>query len=329
MPEFDLISRFLKPLAVAEGALELGDDAAFIAPENGCQLVVSKDLMVEGVHFDKGLSPTLVAQKLLRVNLSDLAAMGATPRGYFLGLGLPKSMSQKHQEQWLTDFVAGLAVDQKIYDISLLGGDTVAVNSEIVLSLTIMGEVPENKALRRNGAQVGDAIFITGTLGDGALGLRLNTAPKSLKPVDQAFLRQRLDLPTPQLDVGQALRGIAHSAIDISDGCVADCGHILKASKVAATLWLDAFPLSNAAQNWRGAEPDLLANFWPFIYAGGDDYELLFTAPPSKRDEINRLSENSGVKISEIGLIGAGFGVTILDKQNKPIEILSKGYEHL
>ena len=275
--EFEFIARRLRPLATTPGALALTDDAALLDPAAGRQLVLTKDAMVAGVHFLPDDPPGQIAQKLLRVNLSDLAAMGAAPLGYLLALARPKEIS----DAWLDEFCAGLAADNAAFGIALLGGDTVSTPGPLTLSLTAIGEVPTGSALLRSGAGPGDDVWVSGTLGDAALGLKVLQGALDVTEPARTFLIERYRLPQPRLALGQALRGIASAAIDVSDGLVADLGHILETSGVGAALHADALPLSEAARDLPGARDAALA--------GGDDYELLFTAPSKRRAEIAAL----------------------------------------
>ena len=314
--EFDFIARRLRPLAGARGALGLTDDAALLDPTPGRQLVLTKDAMVAGVHFLPDDPAGQIAQKLLRVNLSDLAAMGAAPLSYLLALARPKKIA----DEWLAEFCAGLAADNAAFAIALLGGDTVSTPGPLTLSLTAIGEVPRGAALLRSGAEPGDDIWVSGTLGDAALGLKVLRG--ELEPTEdaRAGLIERYRLPRPRLALGQALRGIASAAIDISDGLVADLGHILETSGVGAELNADALPLSPIARDLPGARDAALA--------GGDDYELLFTAPQERRAEIKALSRRLDLPLMRIGAIRAGSRLRILDAEGQAVEPPSKGWQH-
>jgi thiamine-monophosphate kinase len=248
--EFDLIGDLFAPLAARNaGALGLKDDAALISFAPGRQLVTTVDAMVAGVHFIGDEAPGRIGQKLLRVNLSDLAAMGARPEGYLLTLGLPTSID----DDWLTAFAAGLKSDQDEFQIALLGGDTVSTPGPLTLSLTAFGTVPENAALRRAGVRPGDAIFVSGTIGDAALGLMaVRGELDRIEAPDLARLTERYQLPQPRLELGQALVGLAGAAIDISDGLVADLGHMARAGGVSLKIEIERLPLSPAARFDRG-----------------------------------------------------------------------------
>jgi thiamine-monophosphate kinase len=314
--EFEFIARRLRPLATAEGALELTDDAALLDPAPGRQLVLAKDAMVAGVHFLEDDPPGEIARKLLRVNLSDLAAMGAAPLGYLLALARPKAIADK----WLAAFCAGLAADNAEFKIALLGGDTVSTPGTLTLSLTAIGEVPKGAALLRRGASAGDDVWVSGTLGDAALGLKVLRGEVDAEGDARAWLVERYRLPRPRLALGEALRGIASAAIDVSDGLIADLGHILEVSGVGAVLRADTLPLSPAARALPDASDAALA--------GGDDYELLFTAPPERRARIEALSRRLGLPIARIGAVDVGPDLRILDAAGRIVEPRSRGWAH-
>jgi len=294
----------------------LTDDAALLEPSPGRQLVLAKDAMVAGVHFLADDPPAQIAQKLLRVNLSDLAAMGAAPLGYLLALARPKEIT----DHWLAEFCAGLAADNAVFGGGLLGGDTVSTPGPLTLSLTAVGEVPRGAALLRGGAAPEDDVWVSGTLGDAALGLKVLQGALDVAEPVRAFLIERYRLPQPRLALGEALRGIASAAIDISDGLVADLGHILEVSGVGAELQADALPLSAAAREVPGAREAALS--------GGDDYELLFTAAPGRNTAIAALARQLGIPLTRIGAIRAGSDLRILDASGQAIVPPSKGWQH-
>ncbi len=315
--EFDFIAKRLRPLAAgAPGALDLLDDAALLDPPPGAELVLTKDAMVAGVHFLSHDPPAQIAQKLLRVNLSDLAAMGAAPLGYLLAL----ARAQDTAEAWLTGFCQGLAVDQAEFEIALLGGDTVSTPGPLTLSLTAIGQVPKGRALRRSTARAGDEIWVSGTLGDAALGLQVLQRTLHPSADASAFLAERYRLPRPRLALGQALRGLATAALDVSDGLLADLGHIIETSGVGAEVHAAALPLSVAARAQPGARDAALA--------GGDDYELLFTAPPARRPRLEALSRELALPLTRIGRIEATGGLRVLDEDSRKISIERTGWQH-
>jgi thiamine-monophosphate kinase len=314
--EFEFIARRLRPLATARGALGLTDDAALLDPVPGRQLVLTKDAMVAGVHFLPDDPPGQIAQKLLRVNLSDLAAMGATPLGYLLALARSGDIA----DDWLAAFCTGLAADNAAFGIALLGGDTVATPGPLTLSLTAIGEVPAGAALLRAGARPGEDVWVSGTLGDAALGLKVLRRESEVADEARAWLIERYRLPQPRLALGQALRGIASAAIDISDGLVADLGHILEVSGVGAEVHAAALPLSAAARDLPGARDAALS--------GGDDYELLFTAPPKRRDELEALARQLDLPLTRIGAIRVDPGLLVLDQKGQELRVRKAGWQH-
>lgn len=322
MDEFGVIRELLAPLASGfSGSLRLTDDAALLTAPAGCELAITKDAIVEGVHFTGTEPPEQIAQKLLRVNLSDLAAMGAEPLCYFLALMLPNSADRR----WFEAFTTGLAEDQKRFGIALAGGDTTRTPGLLCLSLTAFGIVPAGRALRRNGAQAGDAVYVSGTIGDAALGLQL--AQSSLHCTQQQekeYLLARYHLPQPRLALGSALRGLASAAIDISDGLVADLGHICEASNVGAVVYADTIPLSPAARML--VESD--ARLWNTILTGGDDYELCFTVPAAHIAAVEALTSALALPLTRIGEITSGSGVQVVDEDGQPMAFPKPGYTH-
>lgn len=323
MDEFALIDRLFAPLARgAAGAFDLRDDAAVFEIAEGHRLIVTTDLLVAGVHFLADDEPALVARKLLRVNLSDLAAMGAAPRAYLLGLAIPRATT----EDWLEAFAGGLADDQAAYDVQLIGGDTVATEGPLVASLTALGEVRAGVELRRAGARPGDAIFVSGTLGDAALGLlALRGGLAGVDEAGRAELIERYRLPRPRVALGQRLVGLAHAAADVSDGLVADLGHICECSGVAAEVEAARLPLSPAVRAALASDPALLNT----VLAGGDDYELVFTAAPDAATALSELAAEIDVAIAAIGRIIAGSGVRVLDEHGAALDLPESGYRHM
>jgi len=289
--EFDRIERYLRPLAHQAESLALTDDAAVIVPPAGKAFAITKDALVAGVHFLPEDPPDLIARKLLRVNYSDLAAMGAEPYGYFTALSLPKDL----EESWFARFAEGLAEDQGLFGGSLLGGDLTSTPGPLTLSLTAFGLLPledgtpqKGRCLRRNGAHAGEDVYVTGCLGDAALGLLVakgHLHPETL--AEKQYLQGRYHLPQPRLEVGQALLGLASAALDISDGLMGDLQHLAKASQVRVKLSAPCLPLSPAVAAVLATDPSALT----YALQGGDDYELVFTAPRAARDQIARLSQ--------------------------------------
>ena len=314
LDEFGRIARFFAPLA-GPGALGLRDDVALIDGPAGTQYVLTTDAIVEGIHFFPTDPPRQIAQKLLRVNLSDLAAKGATPVGYLL----TSALTDACDDAWLAEFSAGLAEDQRRFGLVLLGGDSVRTDGATMLSATIIGKVATGRAILRGGARPGDILYMAGTLGDAALGLKvLEGALTGLEATHRDHLVSRYRLPRPRLDVGRGLVGHASAAMDISDGLVADLGHLCGASSVAAIVETARLPLSDAARTALAADPRLL----PTILTGGDDYEILFAAPEPARPALAKMP------VTEIGRIEAGHGVTIVNGDGKPLELTRGGYTH-
>ncbi len=315
--EFAFITRHLRPLAAGHpGALDLADDAALLEPTAGAQLVIAKDALVEGVHFLPHDTAEHVAQKALRVNLSDMAAMGATPRGYLLALMRPKRLPP----EWLGRFSHGLGLDQAAFGLTLLGGDTVVTPGPLSLSLTMLGEAPRGQALRRAGARIGDDIYVSGTLGGAALGLQVLQGRLSPPMTASDFLIRRYRLPEPRLALGEALRGVAHAAIDISDGLLADLGHVLEVSGKGAEIHTACIPISQAAAPHRGALEAALT--------GGDDYELLFTAHPEQRPAIQAIGQQLSLSLTVIGQITDGDQLDVLDAKGRPLTVDGIGWRH-
>jgi thiamine-monophosphate kinase len=320
LDEFERIRRFFRPLAGA-AALGLADDAAVIDPPPGRQLVATVDAVVAGVHFLPEDAPELVARKLLRVNLSDLAAMGAAPLGYLLTTALPAECG----EDWLAGFAAGLSSDQAEFGIALLGGDSVATPGPASFTLTALGTVAAGAAIRRAGAQPGDLVYVSGTLGDAALGLAaLRGGLASLAPEHRAFLVDRYHLPRPRLALGARLAGIARAMIDVSDGLVADLGHVSEVSQVAAAIEAERVPLSPAAREAVRRDPALLS----LVLSGGDDYELAFSAPPEMAAGMAELAQAAGVPLARIGRIERGAGVRVYDAAGREVALVAAGFRH-
>jgi thiamine-monophosphate kinase len=318
MDEFSLIRTYLAPLARRmTGSLKLADDAALLSPPPGKELVVTADALCAGVHFLGSEEPGQLAQKLLRVNLSDLAAMGATPYAYFLTLMLPKTTSSK----WFREFTSGLREDQQAFGIQLAGGDTTSTRGSVSLSMTAIGTVAKGKALKRSGAKVGDVVYVSGTLGDAALGLQI-LQTKVLFPREQesAFLQRRYQLPEPRLKLGASLAGLATSCMDVSDGLLQDAGHIARASGVAVEIERHLLPLSKAAGHFSDA--------YEYAQSGGDDYELLFTVPARFQAKVAALAAKLGLPLTRIGTIKKGKGVALLDENGQKLFVSRRGYKH-
>jgi thiamine-monophosphate kinase len=309
--EFGLIARHFRPLA-GPGGLDLLDDAALMTPPPGRELVLTADAMVAGVHFLPDDPPDQIGQKLLRVNLSDLAAMGAAPLAYLMTVSAPRATP----DGWFACFAAGLARDQTRYGIMLLGGDTTSTPGPISLSLTCIGHVAPGQAIRRRGAMPGDEIWVTGTIGDGALGL---AALQGRLADPDGVLTARYRLPQPRL--GLLRQGLVHAAMDVSDGLVQDLGHLARAGGVRALLDAVAVPLSAAA---RAAGPAWLE----VCLTGGDDYELLIAAPAASAAPLQAAAASLGVAIVRIGRFVAGDGVRVQDAAGAEMALPAAGWSH-
>jgi thiamine-monophosphate kinase len=312
--EFDLIAKYFKR-PVRRAVLGVGDDCALLAPAAGMQLAVSTDLLVEGRHFLSTVAPARLGHKALAVNLSDLAACGAAPLAYTLSLSLPRV-----DEAFLAGFAEGLHALADAHGIELVGGDTTA--GPLVIGITVFGEVPAGQALRRDGARAGDEIWVSGTLGDARLALEVFRGALALPGDDFERVRQAMEQPAPRVALGLALRGIASSAIDLSDGLLGDLGHVLAASGTGARLAFDALPRSAILR----AQPQAVQA--TCLLAGGDDYELLFTAPPSRHAEVQAAGARSGVAVTRIGAIDAAPGLAVLDASGQPLRELPAGFDH-
>jgi len=315
--EFSLIYKHFRPLA-GPGALDLGDDAAVFLPPPGRELVVAVDAMVAGVHFLPDDPADLVARKLLRTNLSDLAAMGAAPLGYLLTV----SVRRDTPDAWFAGFAAGLAADQAEFGLTLLGGDTTSTAGPVSLSLTILGTVAPGTALRRTGACAGHGVWVTGTIGDGALGLLAATGQLG---DPGGFLAGRYRLPQPRVALGQRLVGVASAAMDVSDGLVQDLGHLCRGGGVAAEIEAALVPLSAAARAAVAAEPALLVR----CLSGGDDYELLLAVPNAQAAALRAAAAACGVKVTRIGQFTSGAAeVRVRGLDGAPMVLGDEGWSH-
>nr|WP_254063189.1 thiamine-phosphate kinase [Caulobacter sp. S45] len=322
--EFDHIARDLRPLTFgAPEALDLLDDAAVIPSRPGFDLVVTKDAMVAGVHFLPDDPLDLVARKQLRVNLSDLAAKAAEPYGYFLAIAWPHGTGEGARAL----FAAGLEADQRRFGLKLFGGDTVSTPGPLTLSATLLGWVPAGAMVRRAGARPGDRVLVSGVIGDGGLGLRaaLGTLADA-SPEDCAALAERYRLPEPRLALRQVLRRCASAAADVSDGLLADAGHVARASGVGMRLDLDRLLLSSAAQAWLMRQDDL-ASALAELASLGDDYEVVLTTAADRAHEAVALAAEGGVALTDIGEVVEGEGIAA-SFRGEPLRIERMGWTH-
>ena len=319
--EFDLIARYFGRTGRAgrtEGgvvSLGIGDDCAVLTPTAGHQWLVTADMLVEGRHFLSTVSPRRLGHKALAVNLSDLAACGATPRAFFLSLALPRV-----DESFLAGFAQGLFELADAHQIVLAGGDTTA--GPLNLNITAMGEVPAGQALLRSGARVGDDIWVSGTLGDARLALEVFRGTLSLSAHQFDEVRLRMEMPEPRVALGRALRGLATSAVDVSDGLAGDLGHVLQRSQVGATLRLADLPRSEVL----GAMPEDIQRLC--LLTGGDDYELVFTAPADAHARVLEAGRMSGTPVYRVGRVEDAPGLRVVDGAGQPLQGTLQSFDH-
>jgi thiamine-monophosphate kinase len=317
LSEFELIARYFSrpPAPDSRTALGVGDDCALMTPAPGMQLAISSDMLVAGRHFFPDADPLLLGHKCLAVNLSDLAAMGAQPIAFTLALALPEARAE-----WLAPFSQGMLALADAHGCELIGGDT--TKGPLTISITVFGEVPPQQALRRDAARAGDDIWVSGTLGDARLALAGYRQEFDINTEELQLAAPRMHAPTPRVALGLALRGIAHAAIDISDGLAGDLGHILDRSRVGATLDVDALPPGPALQ-----QRDLHLRR-RFTLSGGDDYELCFTAPARQREAVLKAAQSAGTTVTRIGQIDAQAGLRLLDAAGEPLQDTPDSFDH-
>jgi thiamine-monophosphate kinase len=315
MGEFELIDRYFKR-PVSRNVLGVGDDCALLAPAPGMQLAVTSDMLVEGRHFLPTADAFKLGHKALAVNLSDLAACGAKPLAFTLALSMPLA-----DEVWLEPFSRGLLALADEYGCELVGGDT--TRGPLNICITAFGEVPQGQALLRSGATAGDDIYVSGTLGDARLALEALRGTLPLTAAIFEAARARLEQPTPRVALGQALRGIATSAIDVSDGLLGDLGHILRQSRVGARIETSVAAGLMAAKGALDEDQQL-----EYVLAGGDDYELVFTAPAVQRDAVQAAAREAHTPITRIGRIEADPGLRLVDSQGRPIQQRYGSFDH-
>ena len=324
MNEFDLISTYLADLAGPEG-LGLIDDAANWSPPAGFDAVISSDTLVEGVHFPIGKFDAALAQKLIRVNISDLVAKGADPEGYLLSLTLNEETTQSQ----IASFCQGLAKDQKNFGFKLWGGDTTRTSGPNVLSITIIGTVPKGKMVRRSGAKPDDIVCVTGHIGCAYLGLKivLKQYNNEFNESVASYFSMAYHIPNPPFVFRHGIRSLASSSLDISDGLVADAGHLAKASKVSVSIDIGAIPLSRESSKWVAEQEDQIAARLA-LATGGDDYQALLTVDPANLDEILVISRACDVNLTLIGSVSSGEGVRVQDENGEIIEVKTPGFTH-
>ncbi|MEI8385017.1 MAG: thiamine-phosphate kinase [Nitrosomonadaceae bacterium] len=319
LSEFDIIQRyFTRPSPGA--VLGVGDDAALVRPSAEMELAISTDMLVSGQHFAGDADPRQLGYKSLAVNLSDMAAMGATPRWAMLAVALPESLVNAGS-RWLEMFAEGFFGLASEHRVGLIGGDT--TRGPLNICVTIIGEVTIGRALRRSGAKAGDDVWISGQLGDAALVIAHTRQQIILDPEEVSCCLPALNTPVARIALGKRLIGLAHSAIDISDGLLADLGHILEQSKVSATIEMSAIKCSAVMQRHL-PHPTAIS----CLMAGGDDYELCFTVPIARRGDVESLSREVGIPLTRIGSINQGGGLFVLDEFGKSVEMAIRGYDH-
>ena len=317
MGEFELIERFFKR-PVSRNALGIGDDCALLAPAAGMQIAVSSDMLVEGRHFLSTVDPFKLGHKALAVNLSDLAACGASPLAFTLALSMPVA-----DEAWLEPFARGLLALADAHRCELVGGDT--TRGPLNICISVFGEVPQGQALLRSGARAGDDIYISGTLGDARLALDVFRGSRALPTGAFETARARMETPTPRVALGIALRGIASSAIDISDGLLGDLGHILRRSSMGARI--DAAVAAGLMSGPVARELDEEQRL-DYVLAGGDDYELVFTAPPDRRQAVNAAALATQTPVTCIGRIEDAPGIRLVTASGQPLARAYAGFDH-
>ena len=322
--EDHLIARYFRPLATSPGAFGLTDDAAILTPPPGCDLVLTTDGVIAGVHFMPHDPPSLIARKVLRMNLSDLAAKGAKPAGFLLSIALPP----RTEEEWIAAFAKGLGEDAEAYGCPLLGGDTDRTPGPLAMTVAAFGTVPQGKMVRRSTAKAGDAVVVTGTIGDAALGLlkqKDNILQKRWQLTDDQSndLKARYLLPEPRVELAEAVLQYASAAMDVSDGLAGDLAKLCRASGVAAEIDVSRVPLSDAAQAALAVDPTLIET----ILTGGDDYEILLTLPPERLYAFRAAAQKAGIEITEIGRVVAGEGARFL-QEGKAMTFAKPSYSH-
>ena len=322
--EFELIARYFAPLAAkVPGALNLTDDVCTIQPPEGSELVLTNDALTAGIHFLRDDPPDLIARKMLRVNLSDLAAKGARPLGYLMTIALDPEVD----EAWLAAFARGLAEDQREFGIDLWGGDTTGTPGPLALTVTMIGSVPTGRAVRRNGARVGDHVLVSGTIGDGHFGLAAHRGEYAGLGIDaHRWLAQRYVVPQPRVGLGIALaeQDLLHAGMDVSDGLAADLGHMCRASACGARIDSARVPLSEPVADLVAEDFTLL----PSALTGGDDYELLLAVPADRVEEAKRVANLAGTPLTDIGTFTAAQDVVLLDRDGAPLAIDRLGFTH-
>ncbi|MEZ4334209.1 MAG: thiamine-phosphate kinase [Myxococcota bacterium] len=318
-----LIARYFQPIATHPGAMALSDDAAYLTPPPGCDIVLKTDAIVGGIHFRPNDPPGDVARKALRVNLSDLAAKGARPLGFLLSLALPRDV----ESGWLAGFAEGLRADAEAFGCPLFGGDTDGTPGPVMISVAMIGSLPTGTMVHRAGASPGDRIFVSGTIGDAALGLALASGRGEHWPIDaaaRAFLRSRHHLPRPRTALAEAIRAHASASIDVSDGLIGDVAKLCRVARVAARVEIEAVPISDAARAVLASESGVLES----LLVGGEDFEIVCTVPPDRGAAFEAAARTAGVPVREIGRIEAGSGVRFVKRDGEALAVREASFSH-
>jgi thiamine-monophosphate kinase len=316
-----LIARYFAPIARHPAALGLTDDAALLTPPPGCDLVLTTDALAAGVHFFADDPADMVARKALRVNLSDLAAKGATPVGFLLSLALPNEMD----DEWVAQFARGLRTDAEAYACPLFGGDSVRTPGPATISIAMLGSVPSGSMVRRAGTKAGDRVFVSGSIGDAALGLALRREAKwNVSHDERDHLSSRYLLPQPRTGLAEALRSNATAAMDVSDGLAGDLAKLARVSGVSAVVEAAKVPLSGAAKAVLAADPSAIET----VLTGGDDYEIVCTVPPTKAEAFRAAAKAANVAVTDIGAIGAGEGASFIGADGQAMRFKHAAFSH-
>ena len=318
--EFEIISDFFSPLARDKGSFGLSDDVAVLSKAKGYHFIVSTDMLISEVHFFSNDDPEDIASKCIRVNISDIVSKGAIPKYYFLSIALPKETDDK----WIKSFTKSLKIEQKNFNISLMGGDTVSTTGPLTINIVCIGVIEKNKLIRRNGAMPGEDIYVTGEIGSAKIGLEILKKNIIANSDLENYFIKKYRLPCPRNKLGPKLINLASSSIDISDGLISDLNHICLASNVKAEVNYSLLPVSNCISQLNLTENQLKN----IILNGGDDYEIIFTSNSLNSTKIFDLSKFLEVNITKIGMIVQGEGIEVFDKESKKIDLILDGYKH-
>ena len=318
--EFQIISEFFSPLAKEYGSFNLQDDVALLVNKKNNEFIVSTDMLVGEVHFFSNDKAEDIASKSIRVNISDIVSKGGVPKYFFISIALPKHIN----DSWIKSFAKGLALEQKKFNISLMGGDTVSTSGPLTINIVCIGSIKKNKLIRRNSAKPGDDLYVTGEIGSAKIGLEIIKNNIVAKGNKKNYFIKKYRFPDPKNLLGPKLINLASSSIDISDGLISDLNHICLASNVRAQINYSLLPVSPFISNLKIAENKLVS----ILLNGGDDYEILFTSKSGNYEKIINLSKSLEVNITKIGSIVDGEGIEVFDNESKKIDIILDGYKH-